>query len=185
MPSTADASSMATQPATTSGRHLSVEEYEAELMRGMTARQRTLFQAELLDAKKSDSVGMLLAFLLGGLGVHRFYLKDMVGIAYVVFCWTFIPAIVGLVEIFLMPGRVARYNKRQAFLMAARGTSHTHQAPKWRVLPPSNLPASSCDHRMSRCRVSQSVSSRLRRSADRAEIPSCLSEGLPFYLLAS
>lgn len=41
----------------------------------------------------------LLAILLGGIGVHKFYMGDTgMGILYLVFCWTFIPAIVGLIE---------------------------------------------------------------------------------------
>ncbi len=41
----------------------------------------------------------LLAILLGGLGVHKFYLgKPMVGVLYLVFFWTLIPAIVGFIE---------------------------------------------------------------------------------------
>jgi len=48
---------------------------------------------------KNRSTAGLLALLLGGLGVHRFYLRQIgLGILYLVFCWTFIPAIVALVD---------------------------------------------------------------------------------------
>lgn len=41
----------------------------------------------------------LFAFLLGGFGVHKFYAgKVGLGIVYLLFCWTFIPAIIALVE---------------------------------------------------------------------------------------
>lgn len=41
----------------------------------------------------------LLAILLGGIGVHKFYLgKIGLGILYILFCWTGIPSIIGLVE---------------------------------------------------------------------------------------
>lgn len=41
----------------------------------------------------------LLAIFLGGLGIHKFYLgQNGLGILYIVFCWTFIPVIVGFVE---------------------------------------------------------------------------------------
>lgn len=41
----------------------------------------------------------VLALLLGGLGIHKFYCKKTgLGILYLVFCWTFIPAIIALVE---------------------------------------------------------------------------------------
>ncbi len=41
----------------------------------------------------------ILAFFLGGLGAHKFYLgKPVLGLVYLLFCWTFIPAIVALIE---------------------------------------------------------------------------------------
>ncbi|HOP57352.1 MAG TPA: NINE protein [Bacillota bacterium] len=41
----------------------------------------------------------LFAIFLGGIGVHRFYLGQVgLGLIYVLFCWTGIPAIIGLVE---------------------------------------------------------------------------------------
>lgn len=41
----------------------------------------------------------LLAIFLGGLGIHKFYLsKPVAGILYLIFCWTYVPAILGLIE---------------------------------------------------------------------------------------
>ena len=48
---------------------------------------------------KSNVAAGLLALFLGGLGAHKFYMKKPgMGILYLVFVWTYIPAIVGLVE---------------------------------------------------------------------------------------
>ena len=48
---------------------------------------------------KSKNIAALLAFFLGGLGVHKFYLgQTMQGIIYLVFCWTYVPAIIGFIE---------------------------------------------------------------------------------------
>ncbi|MBO4374783.1 MAG: NINE protein [Lachnospiraceae bacterium] len=48
---------------------------------------------------KSKVTAGLLGIFLGGLGIHKFYLgKIGMGILYIVFCWTYIPALVGLVE---------------------------------------------------------------------------------------
>lgn len=41
----------------------------------------------------------LFALFLGGFGVHKFYVgKVGLGVVYLLFCWTFIPAIIALVE---------------------------------------------------------------------------------------
>lgn len=41
----------------------------------------------------------LLAFFLGGLGVHKFYSGRIgLGIAYILFAWTWIPCIIGVIE---------------------------------------------------------------------------------------
>ncbi len=48
---------------------------------------------------KSKPVGYLLAFLLGGLGVHAFYYRRYVrGIVYLILCWTYIPIILGWID---------------------------------------------------------------------------------------
>lgn len=52
-----------------------------------------------VTAPKSRSMAVLLAILFGGIGIHWFYLNQPGwGVLYILFCWTFIPAVVGLVE---------------------------------------------------------------------------------------
>lgn len=51
---------------------------------------------------KSKTTAGFLALFLGGLGIHHFYLnRPWLGITYLLFCWTFIPAIVALIEAIL------------------------------------------------------------------------------------
>jgi TM2 domain-containing membrane protein YozV len=48
---------------------------------------------------KSKSTAGMLALFLGGLGAHKFYLdRPVQGLCYLVFCWTFIPACIALIE---------------------------------------------------------------------------------------
>lgn len=48
---------------------------------------------------KSKVAAGILAIFFGGLGIHKFYLgKVGMGILYLLFCWTFIPEIVGFIE---------------------------------------------------------------------------------------
>lgn len=49
--------------------------------------------------RKSRSISVGLALVLGGLGAHKFYLeRPGAGFAYLVFCWTGIPSIIGLFD---------------------------------------------------------------------------------------
>lgn len=51
------------------------------------------------DSDKDRTSAGILALLLGGVGAHHFYLGNTGrGIIYLVFFWTFIPAIAGLIE---------------------------------------------------------------------------------------
>lgn len=48
---------------------------------------------------KSKIVAGILALLLGGLGIHKFYLgKIGMGILYLCFCWTGVPGVIGFIE---------------------------------------------------------------------------------------
>ncbi len=52
-----------------------------------------------LQQLRKREVAGLLGILLGGIGGHKFYLgKPIQGLVYLIFCWTMIPAVVGLVE---------------------------------------------------------------------------------------
>ena len=49
--------------------------------------------------KVDKVVAALLAFFLGGIGIHKFYLgRTAQGLVYLFFCWTFIPSIFAFVE---------------------------------------------------------------------------------------
>lgn len=48
---------------------------------------------------KNKTTAGVLAILLGNIGAHKFYLgKPLMGLLYLFFCWTWIPAIIGVVE---------------------------------------------------------------------------------------
>ena len=49
--------------------------------------------------KKDKTTAVILAFLLGGIGVHKFYLRQVgLGIVYLLFCLTYIPGIIAFIE---------------------------------------------------------------------------------------
>ncbi len=50
---------------------------------------------------KSKTTTVILAFFLGGFGVHRFYLGQTgKGFMYLLFCWTLIPALIAFIDFF-------------------------------------------------------------------------------------
>ena len=87
------------------------------LMKNMTNDERIIFISEVNGEKKDAAIGVLLALFLGGFGAHKFYLGQFVlGITYLVFCWTLIPFIVSFVEALLMQRTIRRHN----YLVARR-----------------------------------------------------------------
>ena len=48
---------------------------------------------------KSKGVAIVLALFLGGIGVHKFYLgRGGQGVLYLLFCWTFVPSFLALID---------------------------------------------------------------------------------------
>lgn len=56
-------------------------------------------QQPVYTTDKNKVTAGILGILLGGIGVHKFYLGRVgAGIVYILFCWTGIPSIIGLIE---------------------------------------------------------------------------------------
>lgn len=54
---------------------------------------------------KNQNTAGLLALLLGGIGVHKFYLnKPIQGLLYAALCWTFVPVAIALIEAIVIFG---------------------------------------------------------------------------------
>ena len=71
---------------------------------------------------RNKTVAFLLAWLFGGVGVHKFYLGDNgAGVLYFLFCWTLIPAFIAFFEgiTYLMTSEAAfnaKYNQVAGYL---------------------------------------------------------------------
>ena len=86
----------------------------------MTAEQQATFNTYYPSTQRDEVLGVLLAVLLGSFGAHHFYLRrNGLGALYLVLFWTGIPAILGIIEAFFMPGRVREFNAIQAAGIAA------------------------------------------------------------------
>ncbi len=108
---------------------------ELGLIEGMTDQQRGIFLMQYNSVKKDVVVGVLLSVLLGHFGIHKFYLGETGwGIVYLLFCWTGIPTILGVIEAFFMPRRVREYNYAQAVILAG----HVRQTTAGTYVVPAN-----------------------------------------------
>ncbi len=100
---------------------------------------------------RNKNSAAVLAFFLGGVGVHKFYLGEIGwGIVYAVFFWTYIPSIAGFVEAVILLGMSEeafnqKYNHRT--LVGQQSKYLTNQAPPPQVVvnigDPQSLAASS------------------------------------------
>jgi TM2 domain-containing membrane protein YozV len=81
---------------------------------------QAIFYQQYEAARRDEVVGILLALFLGSFGLHHFYLRRTgLGILYCCFFWSGIPALLGVIECFFMPGRVREFNAIQAAGIAA------------------------------------------------------------------
>lgn len=78
-----------------------VQEISNENIQYIYAQPVPLYDA--FGRKRVNKVAYcILAFLLGGFGIHKFYSgKIAKGIVYILFCWTLIPSIIAFVEMII------------------------------------------------------------------------------------
>lgn len=54
-----------------------------------------------VKSRKEKNIAAILSFFVGGLGIHRFYLgQTLMGVFYLIFCWTLIPAFIAFIDFF-------------------------------------------------------------------------------------
>lgn len=92
----------------------------SQIASSLPADKQGLFMMQYQNIRKNPTLAVWLALLLGGVGAHKFYMGNTVlGIVYILFSWTLIPAIVSFVEAFTIAGKVGEYNEQQAARIAS------------------------------------------------------------------
>ena len=91
------------------------EKMVAQMMGKLPQDKQMMFMMQYNSVKKNPTTAVVLALFLGGLGVHKFYLNQAgLGVLYLLFCWTYIPGVIALVEAFMIASKVAEYNEKKA-----------------------------------------------------------------------
>ena len=86
-----------------------------QMMSQLPSEKQSLFMMQYQNVRKNPTTAVLLSLFLGGLGIHKFYLnKPGMGILYLLFCWTTLPAIISFFEAFTIAGKVGEYNEQKA-----------------------------------------------------------------------
>ena len=73
---------------------------------------QAIFYQQYESVRRDEVVGILLALFLGGFGIHHFYLRRTgLGILYLCFFWSGIPAILGFYRVLLHARSRARVQR--------------------------------------------------------------------------
>ena len=91
-----------------------------QLVKSIPRESQAAFMVQYNAQKKNPTTAVVLALLLGGLGIHRFYLGQTAwGILYLLFSWTLIPGVVAFFEAFTLTHSVIQKNRELARETAA------------------------------------------------------------------
>ena len=86
-----------------------------QIVSGLPSDKQAAFFLHYTSQAKNPTTAVVLAVLLGGIGAHKFYLGEMgLGIIYLVFSWTSIPMILGIIEGFTISRTVHKKNRQTA-----------------------------------------------------------------------
>ena len=97
-----------------------MEEQYLRILQSLPRDQQMNFSIQFQGVKKNITTGILLAVFLGFAGAHWFYLgKTGRGFLYLIFCWTGIPSIIGIIDAFSMSNKIKKYNLEKASQIAA------------------------------------------------------------------
>jgi TM2 domain-containing membrane protein YozV len=78
----------------------------------LTARQRAWVELKFQERRKSGGTAFVLCLLFGGIGVHHFYLgHTILGVLSIVFCWTWVPLILSLIQCLFIVFQVSSKNE--------------------------------------------------------------------------
>jgi TM2 domain-containing membrane protein YozV len=85
----------------------------ATMQQGMTDQQKMLFMSQYNASKKDPTIAIILAVLLGAMGIDRFYVGD-IGLGLLKLFTAGLCGVMWLIDIFLIGVRVNQFNRAKA-----------------------------------------------------------------------
>jgi TM2 domain-containing membrane protein YozV len=91
-----------------------------QIISSLPRESQSAFLVQYNAQSKNPTTAIILALFLGGLGIHKFYLGQTgLGIVYLLFFWTFIPAFIAFIEAFTISQSIHKMNRQVAQETAA------------------------------------------------------------------
>lgn len=89
-----------------------------QILQRLSEVQRVQFNFFYRQNCKSLGVAYVWLIVFGIFGLHRFYLDKRSAWLHVLFCWTMIPALLAVIDLFLLPFKLRKYNMTLAASLA-------------------------------------------------------------------
>ena len=90
------------------------------ILQSLPQDKQMLFIMQYNSAKKNPTTAVVLAlFLEGSASISFTWDNTGLGVLYLIFCWTYIPSIIALIEAFVISGQVGKYNQQKAMEIAS------------------------------------------------------------------
>ena len=89
-----------------------------QILQQLNEAQRVQFNFFYRQNRKNLGVAYLWLIFFGVFGIHKFYLHKRSAWLYLLFCWTMIPALLALIDLFLLPFQLRKYNMNLAASLA-------------------------------------------------------------------
>ena len=81
--------------------------------KNLSEQKQLLVSGQYISLRKKKSTIYIWLFFLGGLGAHHYYMGNIIsGIIYTLFCWTFIPLCLSILEFLFAWGYVDNHNEK-------------------------------------------------------------------------
>lgn len=85
--------------------------FQEQVLQQLDEEQRVQFVFFYRHNCKRVGIAYLWLIFLGVFGLHKFYLNKRARWLYLLFSWTLIPALLAVMDIFLLPFQVRKYNR--------------------------------------------------------------------------